>query len=263
MPIQISIVTINFNNRLGLADTLRSTLPQLESPAVEWLIVDGGSSDHPEEVLVSVVDHPRVAYQSAPDRGIYDAMNKGIERATGELIVFMNSGDMFADPYVVSRVLRYRESSRWRWGYGCMRRISQGGDATAVIAFTPFRIDQLALGLRTIPHQAVYMERSLLQELGGFNADFGLAADQELLLRAAVTSKPCVWIDFLADFADGGVGGSRTSSEHVADMRRAVRDNNIAVHKNRFVDTGLSYAVQANFRFLDLQSTFRRRIQSH
>ena len=259
---EISIVTINYNNRAGLENTLHSTLPQLESGVAEWVIVDGGSGDNPEELLGTALTQPRVTYESAPDRGIYDAMNKGISRARGDLVVFMNSGDMFTDRDVVARVLRYREISKWRWGYGCMRLIDEQGRARSAISFTPFRLDQLVLGLRTVPHQAVYMERSLLEELNGFNIDFGLAADQELLLRAAVRHEPEVWVDFLADFADGGVGGSRKSSEHVADMRRAARDNGIQVHSNKAIDSALSLAAQANFVLLDRQAAIRRRMRS-
>jgi len=106
------------------------------------------------------------------------------------------------------------------------------------------------------------MERSLLEDLNGFRPDFGLAADQELLLRAAVRYQPEVWIDFMADFAQGGVGGSRKSSEHVADMRRAVRNNGIQIHSSKTVDSALSVAAQANFVFLDGQAAIRNRLRS-
>jgi hypothetical protein len=112
----------------------------------------------------------------------------------------MNAGDTFASEAVVETVARAHASETWRWGYGCARIGNVNGQSIANVSFVPLRLDRLALGLSIVPHQATVMEHELLEELGGFQIKVGLAADQELLLRAALLSQPRLWGEFFADF---------------------------------------------------------------
>src|SRR5690606_105779 len=99
---KISIITINLNNRAGLKATMASVLEQTYAH-VEYLVVDGGSTDGSVDVITSHAD--RLAYWvSEPDRGVYHAMNKGIERATGEYLLFLNSGDRLMEPETLTDV---------------------------------------------------------------------------------------------------------------------------------------------------------------
>lgn len=88
----LSIVTITYNNLNGLKRTGDSLLGLRKNPSVEWIVVDGGSKDGSVEYLNSISE---VQYTSEPDRGIYDAMNKGFRRAQGVYIWFLNAGDIF------------------------------------------------------------------------------------------------------------------------------------------------------------------------
>ena len=98
----ISVITVVFNNREGFRRTARSVCEQ-QGAAFEWIVIDGGSADGTVEEIRSVA-HAIASWCSEPDGGIYDAMNKGIARATGEFLVFMNSGDRFAGPDTLRRV---------------------------------------------------------------------------------------------------------------------------------------------------------------
>ncbi len=99
---KLSIITINFNNRNGLERTARSIVEQTFRD-YEWIVIDGGSTDGSQDILKEYSAH--IAFGvSERDGGIYEAMNKGLERASGEYVQFLNSGDSFIDRDVLERV---------------------------------------------------------------------------------------------------------------------------------------------------------------
>lgn len=100
---KITVITVVFNDAAGLRRTSSSVLAQ-DYPDIEYLIIDGASQDNTREVLAGLESHPCVRVISEPDRGIYDAMNKGIRLATGDWLNFMNAGDCFYADNVLSRV---------------------------------------------------------------------------------------------------------------------------------------------------------------
>lgn len=100
---KITVITVVFNDAAGLRRTSASVLAQ-DYPDIEYLIIDGASQDNTREVLAELKNHSRVRVISEPDRGIYDAMNKGIRLATGDWLNFMNAGDCFYADNVLSRV---------------------------------------------------------------------------------------------------------------------------------------------------------------
>lgn len=100
--IKITVITVTFNAREALERTIQSVIRQ-DYSALEYIIIDGGSQDGSLELIKQY--SPQLAHwTSEPDRGIYDAMNKGIACAQGEYCIFMNAGDTFTDEHVVSRV---------------------------------------------------------------------------------------------------------------------------------------------------------------
>lgn len=104
-----SVITVSYNNLAGLKSTAESVLAQT-SRDYEWLVFDGGSEDGSKEFLESLGD--RVSYwESLADGGIYDAMNKGIRKANGEYLVFMNAGDRFVDAEVLDKVSKYKSEA--------------------------------------------------------------------------------------------------------------------------------------------------------
>jgi len=232
---RVSVVTICLDHKDGLERTLASVAAQTWHD-MEHIVIDGGSADGSVQLLKAHVAEKAFAFLSEPDSGIYDAMNKGWRMADGELVVFMNAGDTFASETVIGEYAQSYAGEVWRWGYGCARICNANGQLRAIKSFVPFRIDRLALGLSTVPHQATVMERELLEELGGFRIAAGLAADQELLLRAALVCPPRLWGEFFADFEDGGVGSSRPPSAHVRDMGRFRNELGLHVAGGRVLD---------------------------
>src|SRR5659263_50658 len=101
---KVSIITVNLNNDDGLPKTIESILSQ-SFIDYEYLIIDGGSTDNSLDILIKYAN--RITYWvSEPDKGIYNAMNKGIAHATGEWIIFMNSGDVFRNDEVLANVFK-------------------------------------------------------------------------------------------------------------------------------------------------------------
>lgn len=224
---KVSVITITFNHKAGLETTLANVAAQSWGD-MEQVVIDGGSTDGTAQLLESHVSAKSFSYVSEPDEGIYDAMNKGWQKADGDLVVFMNAGDTFSSDTVVEVMARAHAVEFWRWGYGCARVLGADGRPTEILTFVPYRLDRHALGLTAVPHQAVVIERSLLQELGGFRTDVGLAADQELLLRASLGSPPRLWGDFFANYEGGGVGSSMPPGDYIRDL--AMFRANLGIH---------------------------------
>ena len=98
MSVKLTIITINYNNKEGLIKTFESVKKQTWSE-FEFFVIDGGSTDGGKELIErnSQIDY----WVSEKDSGVYNAMNKGIRKATGEYVIFMNSGDFFYDEFVL------------------------------------------------------------------------------------------------------------------------------------------------------------------
>ena len=239
---RVSVITVCLNHKEGLDRTLASVATQSWGD-MEHIVIDGGSTDGSVELLKRRLTDKPFVFVSEPDNGLYDAMNKGWQMADGDLVVFMNAGDTFPSEGVIESFAQAYVSETWRWGYGCARICDANGHPQTILSFVPFRLDRLALGLSTVPHQATVMEHELLQELGGFQINAGLAADQELLLRAALVSPPRLWAEFFADFEGRGVGSSRPPSAYVRDMGR-FRDNlGLYVAGGRLRDKSMTIAL--------------------
>ena len=100
---KLSIITINYNNFEGLNRTLKSVINQ-NLKNFEYIVIDGGSTDGSKELIEKYAD--KISYWvSEPDRGIYHAMNKGIVKASGEYLLFMNSGDLFYNNFILNEVI--------------------------------------------------------------------------------------------------------------------------------------------------------------
>jgi hypothetical protein len=178
---------------------------------VEWLAQHSAAAD------TTVV--------SEPDDGIYDAMRKGLRLATGDLVNFLNAGDAYARPSVLVDVLSSYAQDRWRWGFGLARVVDASGQQVRRVSPVRYDFRAHALGRILISHQATFMERALLEELGGFDTRFGLQADVNLLVRAGEVATPAVWprvdVEYLAGGAsDGDIVGSMLRKHRI---RMAIR----------------------------------------
>lgn len=239
-----SVVTITFQNLEGLQHTVESVQSQ-SFCGVEHIVIDGGSSDGSGDWLAANFDG---IWVSEPDNGRYDAMNKGARMARGEYLWFMHAGDIFGDSSVLSRVAtaiecgdQARSGARPEWLYGLARVVSPDKTLQSTLGVVPFRMFNFAILQRPMPHQATAIQRDLFCRLGGYDEDFGIAADQLLMLRAAAVSPPMPLADFLCDFDSTGISANRPWWDLYRDNKRMLRHLEEPVTRWRATDNFLSF----------------------
>ena len=153
---KFSIITVNYNNKEGLAKTIRSVINQTSSD-YEFIIIDGGSNDGSLEVIKEYSD--QITYWvSEHDKGIYNGMNKGIAKAQGTYVNFMNSGDIFYDEETLEKVSRIMDDSDFVIGKDFNQNPKTGEVFTTIL---PPRISMAAFYMWTLPHQSAFIRRSL------------------------------------------------------------------------------------------------------
>jgi glycosyltransferase involved in cell wall biosynthesis len=181
---RVSIVTAVLNRRAFIAEAIESVLGQTY-PHIEHIVIDGGSTDGTLEVLRKYADRI-VRWESRPDRGMYHAINRGLELMTGDLWGCLNSDDYYADPEAIRRVVdAYRE-------FGPRAAIFFGDYAVATASglerknLLPVDHSRL-LAFRhgtLLPHPATFLTREVARRLGGFDTRYRFCADYDYLLRA-------------------------------------------------------------------------------
>ena len=230
----ISIVTVVLNDEPGLRASATSLSSQ-EFTDFEWLVKDGGSTDGTAETLSSLTPPP-VWFKSAPDSGIYDAMNAAAAHATGDWLLFLNAGDVLSESTTLAHVATVLRGTRADWAFGSVRNLDASGRAVGWQSASPFNPLGLAIGQTTVPHQACFIRRELFESLGGYRTDFGTEADQEFLYRASLRGSPEEIVWPIADFRMGGRGMQRPTGHFARAMRRARHEQGRPLLGNRLTD---------------------------
>jgi len=179
MP-QISIVTVTLNSSDTIADCLKSVASQ--TCRAEHIIIDGASTDNTLEIIRQISPSARVL--SEPDNGIYDAMNKGIKLASGDIVGILNSDDLYTGPQVLEKVVgRFRESGADAL-FADLVYVRPDNLELVVryysgASFTP---DKFASGWMP-PHPTFFVRRGVYERYGLYRTDYEIAADYELTAR--------------------------------------------------------------------------------
>lgn len=217
----LTVVTVVRNNAAGLRATLDSLMQQRRG-AWSHLVIDGASTDETTALLQDLPDWSTCA--SEEDEGIFDAMNKAIGLIPSGLVTFLNAGDRLARPNVLVDVLDSHARLQWRWAYGRALVVDiDGRPVRRPVGMRPYSRLRHRYGLSTICHQAVFMERGLLTEMGGFDLRFGTAADYHLLLRAGSVSPPHLLGTDDVLYLSGGVSEQQVE-QHLRRRHRARAD---------------------------------------
>jgi glycosyltransferase involved in cell wall biosynthesis len=196
---KVSIITVVFNAEHTIADALRSVASQTHSD-IEHIVVDGASTDATLRVIQANSD--RVAKLiSEPDKGIYDAMNKGLELATGEVIGLLNADDVLQDETIISQVAAAHADQDLDACYADLVYVKQN-DLTQVTRFWRSRDYKKGLCFNGwMPaHPTLYLKRRVYDRVGNFNTDLRYQADLEFCARAfevhTIASRyiPSLWV---------------------------------------------------------------------
>ncbi len=204
---RVSVVTVAYNVREQLERTIESVLGQSYGN-VEHIVVDGASKDGTRALLEGY--GPRISrWVSEPDKGIYDAMNKGWRLATGDVVGFLNADDVFADSGAIARIAETFERRGADAVYGDLELVAESGRTLREWRSGDFSRLKYHWGWMT-PHPVTYVKRCLFEEHGGFRTELTIAADYELMLRffylhrASVTYLPSMLVRMAAGGASNG-----------------------------------------------------------
>lgn len=182
MSLHISIITAVFNRAGTLGGALRS-VSQQRWPEIEHIVIDGGSTDG----TLDVIDSHRSGIAkvvSEPDRGLYDALNKGIREASGDVVGFMHADDEFASPDALARVASAFENPAVGAVYGDLVYVKKN-DTSRVVRYWragQYQRAQLTQGWMP-PHPTFYVRRDVYSRFGAFDTRYRIAADYENMLR--------------------------------------------------------------------------------
>lgn len=193
---KLSIITVNLNNREGLLKTIDSVVAQTFSD-FEWIVIDGGSTDGSRELIEEYASHFSY-WVSESDKGIYNAMNKGVVEAKGEYLLFLNSGDwLFSDSTLdeVSILLEgdvvYGDANHWE--HGKFKCSQHPGTMSLRLLYTSF-----------ICHQSTFFKRSLF-DVNRYNEELKIVSDWELCIKLLFKKSTFKYIPVtVCNFEGGG-----------------------------------------------------------
>lgn len=174
---KISIVTVCFNEEASIEETFKSILNQTYKNW-EMVVIDGKSTDNTVNIIEKYKKH--IAYfVSEPDSGVYNAMNKGIERATGDFIIFLNANDTFYSRKVLEEVAAVlKKDSEIKFLYGDVDCINEDGSPDRVRHYQNVEKNPRAFfATNCICHQSIFYHRSLFEEIGKYEEDWKIIAD--------------------------------------------------------------------------------------
>lgn len=217
----ISIITINFNNAVGLGETIKSIANQTYNN-IEYIIIDGGSVDNSCEIAKGYED--KISYfVSEPDNGIYHAMNKGIIKSTGDYLLFLNSGDVLANEEVIENALTYNFDADLV--IGNMLYVNENEKRNWIPD------DKLTFSLfyfKGIPHPSTFINRVLFDQVGLYDEDLIIVSDWKFFLLA-VCKFACSYkhIDILiSEFQEDGMSSDPKNIPTILAEREKVISEN-------------------------------------
>lgn len=207
---KVSIVTCTYNSAATVADTINSVNRQTY-PDIEHIIVDGLSKDNTVEVVNAHATY-RQRIICEKDNGIYDAFNKGIKAAKGDIVGVLNSDDFFTSPEVVENIVKAFEDNNIDAVYGDIHFVNANDLSKPVRYYSSayFRPWMMRMGFM-FAHPSFYVKRSLYEKLGIYRTDFKIASDFELLLRFIYKEK-IKTLYMPMDFVTMRTGGASTES---------------------------------------------------
>jgi len=189
-PPLITIVTPSYNQSRYLEETIQSVLQQ-DYPAIEYFIIDGGSTDSSVEII-RMYEKQLSGWVSERDRGQADAINKGFRRANGEFIAWLNSDDTYEPSAIGKAIETFQRHPEAGLVFGNVLSIDEHSQPFNLQTFRPYNLSDL-MAFNIISQPAVFMRRSILEQAGCLDLDYHLLLDHHLWLRMAALA-PMVYI---------------------------------------------------------------------
>lgn len=185
---KISIITVVWNNKETIKDAIDSVLNQTYKN-IEYIIIDGASTDGTVEIIQSYGD--KIAkFVSEPDKGLYDAMNKGIAFATGDIVGILNSDDFYIDKFVIEKVIKEFEDKQCDSLFADLVYVKPENLEKTVRYYdsSQFNPNKFAYGWMPA-HPTFFVKREVYEKYGNFRTDLKIGADFDILARFLYTHK--------------------------------------------------------------------------
>lgn len=233
--IKVSVITICYNNEQDIRPTLDSVVHQTY-PNIEYIVVDGASEDNSLSIIKEYKDRISLII-SEPDKGIYDAINKGIRNATGDVVGLIHAGDKLYDNEVINKIAtEYESDPVVDATYGNSKTLNLNGKIVGVNYSPSFNLWRIRWGWMA-PHQSIYMRRELFDYYGFYRTDLGGAADYELFIRFFYLHGKEIKVkqmkEFIIWFSNGGVSTKAYKS------KLKVNGNHSQVIRRSWIENGL------------------------
>lgn len=181
---KVSIITATYNSATTIAACMDSVLNQSYTD-IEYIIMDGGSEDDTVKFITEAAKlNPNVIFKSEPDKGIYDALNKGIARATGTIIGFVHSDDFLADTDVISSIVETFKTEHADGVYGNLHYVAFDNTDKIIRNWIskPYKKKLLKKGWMPA-HPSLFLKKEIYDTYGLFNMNYKIAADYDFILR--------------------------------------------------------------------------------
>jgi glycosyltransferase involved in cell wall biosynthesis len=225
---KISIITVCYNSAKTIEKTFQSVAAQTYKD-VEYIVVDGGSKDATLDIVAKYKELVSKSV-SEPDKGLYDAMNKGIKMATGDLVGILNSDDIFTDDHVLENVANFHLQNNVDASVGNIIQFNEDGKTVRKYSAKNWNPEKLKIGFMPA-HPAIFFKRELFDQFGDYQLDFTIGADYELITRFFLKHKITWKFSNITttSMLIGGLSSSGVSSYQLIskEIKKALSRNNI------------------------------------
>ena len=247
----ISVITVTYNSGKTIKDTLESVLKQTYHD-IEYIIVDGGSKDNTLKVIRAYEPTfgGRLHYICESDNGAYDAMNKGLSMATGDIVGFLNSDDFYTSDDVLQNVVNAFEANEIDAVYGDVHYVSSLNPQkrkryySSRLFYRPF----MRMGFMPA-HPSFYCKRGIYEKYGNYDISYRIAADFEILLRFIYINRiKTKYIN--KDFVTMRTGG--ISNKRIANRVEIMKEHVLALKKNGVYSNRLLLGMRYIYKLIEL-----------
>lgn len=243
---KISIITVTYNNAQGLLTTLES-IKRMPRKFYELVVIDGGSVDETlsiAEMYSKCID----VLISEEDKGIYDAMNKGINCSTGEYMIFMNSGDRFSEEFDLSNCIDILKREDPMIMYGDVKLCKS--NEVVGYKYQPSNLNKIFMYSNNLCHQSVFFNRTILNSNNKYSLEFPILADYEFMVRNIILNnvKTVHMPEFICDYDITGISSRRSFFKLILTRGRIVKETLNLVEWVNFVVINLMYKPLSKLR---------------
>jgi len=183
---KISIITVCYNSTKTIEKTFQSVKSQTYKN-IEYIVVDGKSKDGTLDIVKKYKEVVS-KFVSEPDKGLYDAMNKGVHMATGDVVGILNSDDIFTDEFVLENVAKFHLENNVDASVGNITQFNESGKIVRKYSAKNWHPEKLKIGFMPA-HPAIFFKRDLFEKYGNYQLDFISGADYELIIRFFLKNK--------------------------------------------------------------------------